>query len=325
DAGILLDRLAKAAHAIVAGGRALDAFDDHDAPLAAQRLQQVAAGVEAEVVVVGGDIADEFAAAYAIVVIDERYPGGVDLFDRRHHAARVDRHEQDRVRLLDRHVLDLGQLLGEIVGTRGRIVRDGSGAHLLRCGLDTRAHERKVRIDLVLVERGELFAGSERSAGAQQGNGSDGEQRGEWWHRAIHDALLCGFPVAGAAMFASPIVTLGRSLLQRGSNGSLPKPRQIETLSASGRRHFAGWAKRRPAGPAPTMAMRINRSSVIRAPSRSMHRRAPRIPRLRSSRRESRDGTPRGRLQPARPAQDRYPPTRPSRRSASAMRRPSVP
>ena len=103
----------------------------------------------------------------------------------------------------DRHVLELGQLLGEVVGTRRRVVRDRSGAHLLRCSLDTRAHERKVRIDLILVERGELFSGSERSAGAQQGNGGDGEQRGKSGHRALHDALLCSHPVAGAAMFSS--------------------------------------------------------------------------------------------------------------------------
>ena len=172
DARAFFDRLVEAAHAIVAGGRPLDALDDHDVALRRRvRLEQIAAGVETQVVIVCGDVAYELAAANAIVVIDQRNARRVDLFDRRHDAARIHRHEQDRVRLLDGDVLDLGKLLGQIVRPGRRVVRDRAGAHVLRRRLDAGAHQREVRVDLVLVEGGKALAGGARRSGRQRSAG----------------------------------------------------------------------------------------------------------------------------------------------------------
>jgi hypothetical protein len=47
-------------------------------------------------------------------------------------------------------------------------MRDRAGAHALRRRLDAGTHQREMRIDLVLVERGQALAGGEQGPGIEQ-------------------------------------------------------------------------------------------------------------------------------------------------------------
>ena len=188
-----LKGLPEPAHALVARRRAFHAFEDHDIAVAAEALEQVPRNVETEVVVVRDDDRRKLAARHAIVVVDDRNADRVDLLDRRHDAVRIHAHEQHGVRLLHADVLQLAQLLAEIVRARRRVVRDRH-AELLCLGVDTRADEREMRIDLVLVESGDRLACRKRARAMEAADRR--RRRGDDAHRGpLARRLPFGFTV----------------------------------------------------------------------------------------------------------------------------------
>jgi hypothetical protein len=178
DAGVLLHRALEPALARLRGARRRNAVDMHDLAFAVHRLEQILAKLVFHHFVVGTDIAHDVHTLHPVVVIDDRDPRLGRLLDRRHQRLVVDRHEHERIRLLDDPVLDEPRLLLDVVRLRRRDVLDVDAEILRRLvGADAAAlperigdvlHEERDRRRLAALRPCVALRGSERNGGCRR-------------------------------------------------------------------------------------------------------------------------------------------------------------
>src|SRR6516165_10375453 len=145
-------------HPSYAREQGLRTFQDHYIPTLLHRIDEIARGRERELVVVGPDIGDGIAAGEALVHIDHRDAGGVELVDSWQHGRRVEGRKHDRIRLVADHLVDQAELIRWRLASRDEV--NDQGIERLGSDLAANAHPAQDRIGRVAGEGGDSLGAS---------------------------------------------------------------------------------------------------------------------------------------------------------------------